>query len=45
VTKDFKAIIRMNLIKNSKIMLEDMDLIEKAFGPDISLLKGKTARK
>ena len=35
----------MNLIKNSEITLEDVDLAEKTFGPNISLLKGKTTRK
>ena len=44
-TKDLKAIIRMNLIKNSKIILEDVDLTEKIFGPNIGLLKSKTTRK
>jgi hypothetical protein len=30
---------------NSKIPSEDMDLIEKVFSSNISLLKSKTARK
>ena len=44
-TEDFKAMIRMNLIKNLKITTENVTLIEKAFGPDIGPLKGKTTRK
>ena len=34
-TQDFKAMIRMNLIKNSKVTTEDINLAEKAFGPDV----------
>ena len=44
-TKDLNTVIRINLIKNSKIISEDMDLVEKAFGSDISSLKGETTRK
>ena len=35
----------MNLIKNSKIMSEYADLVEKVFGPNIGPLKGETTRK
>jgi len=40
--KDFKAIITMNCIKNNPVTIEDIDIAEKTFGPDIGALKGKT---
>ena len=44
-TQDLKAIIRMNLIKNMEITTEDVNLAEKAFGPDVGSMKGKSTRK
>ena len=44
-TQDSKAIIRMNLVKNSEITTEDVNLAEKAFGPDVGAIKGKTTRR
>jgi hypothetical protein len=41
---DFKAIIRMNAIKNNPITLEDIKIAENIFGPDVGSLKGKTTR-
>ena len=35
----------MNLIKNSEITTEDVNLAEKVFSPDIGSLKSKTTRK
>ena len=43
-TKDLKAMRKMNLIKNSKITTADINLAEKAFGPDVGEIKGKTTR-
>jgi hypothetical protein len=43
-TKDFKAIITMNAIKNLPVTIDDVNLAEKIFGPDIGALKGKTTR-
>ena len=43
-TQDFKAMIRMNLIKNLKVTTADINLAEKAFGPDVGEIKGKTTR-
>ena len=43
-TKYFKAMFRMNLIRNSEITTEDINLIEKAFGPDDGAIKCKTTR-
>ena len=44
-TQDFKAMIRMNLIKNNRVTTKDVILAEKAFGPDVGELKGKTTRR
>ena len=43
-TTDLKSMLRMNLIKNSEITSEDVNLAEKVFGPDVGALKGKTTR-
>ena len=37
--------IRMNLIRNEKVTTEDINLAEKAFGPDIGAIKAKTTRQ
>jgi hypothetical protein len=37
--------IRMNLIKNNVVTTEDVNLAMKAYGPDISGIKGKTTRQ
>ena len=42
--KDFKAIIKGNMIKNCPVTIEDINVCEKVFGPDIYTLKGKTVR-
>ena len=42
--QDFKAMIRMNLIKNARITTNDIILAEKAFGPDVGEIKAKTTR-
>ena len=34
----------MNLIKDIEITPKDLDLVEKAFGPDAGNIKGKTAQ-
>ena len=39
---DFKAIIKMNAIKDCPITLQDIDIAEQIFGKDINTLKGKT---
>ena len=42
--KDYKAIIRMNMIRNCPVTEEDINIAEKIFGKDISTLKGKSVR-
>ena len=42
--RDFKAIVRMNAISNCPITVEDINIAEKVYGPDIGSLKGKTTR-
>ena len=39
-----KAIIQINLIKNNSVTKEDIDLVGKTFGPNVSTIKGKTTR-
>ena len=43
--EDFKAIIKINAIKNNPVTTDDILLAEKIFGPDIGTLKGKTTRR
>ena len=43
--ENFKALLKMNVIKNCPVTVEDVTMAEKIFGPDISNLKGKSTRK
>ena len=38
-TQEFKTMICMNLIKNTKITKKDIDMAEEAYGPDIGAIK------
>jgi hypothetical protein len=42
---DLLAILRMNLVKNNPVTIEDVKLAKKIFGPDIGALKGKKTRR
>jgi len=42
---NFKNLLRMNVIKNCPVTLEDIKTAEAIFGPAMSTLKGKTTRK
>jgi hypothetical protein len=42
--KDFKNMVRSNMIKNCPITLSNIAAANKIFGPDVASLKGKTTR-
>jgi hypothetical protein len=39
---NFKSLLRMNVIQNCPVTVEDVNISEKIFGPDMSSLKGKS---
>ena len=43
--ENFKLLLRMNTIKNCPVTVEDVSIVEKIFGPDMSSLKGKSTRR
>ncbi|KAL7556597.1 hypothetical protein ACA910_003488 [Epithemia clementina (nom. ined.)] len=43
--KDFKMIVQSKVIRNNLVTVEDIDLADQIFGPDIGSLKGKLIRK
>ena len=42
---DLKRILKMNGIANCPITLDDVDIAEQIYGPDVASLKGKTTRR
>mgnify|MGYP002176679840 FL=1 len=42
---NFKSLLRMNIIKNCPVTVDDINIAEKIFGPDVSSLKGKSTRQ
>ena len=42
---NLKLIIRQNIIKNCPVTVEDVDVAELIFGPDLGTLKGKSTRR
>ena len=44
-TRNFKFILRQNLIRNCPVTVEDVNIAEKIYGPDVGSLKGKTTRQ
>jgi hypothetical protein len=44
IIQNNKAIIWMNTFKNCPVIVADVDLAEKIFGPDLGTIKGKSTR-
>jgi hypothetical protein len=42
--ENFKSLLRMNIIKNFPVTVEDVNIADTIFGPDVSSLKGKSTR-
>jgi hypothetical protein len=42
---NFKLLLRMNVIQNCPVTVEDVNISEKIFGPDMSSLKVKSTRR
>ena len=45
IIRDFKAMIKNNMLLNCSVTIEDIDNCIDVFGPDIHVLKGRTVRK
>ena len=45
MVENFKALLHMNAIQNCPVMVEDVKIAERIFGPDMSSLKGKSTRR
>jgi hypothetical protein len=43
--RDFKHVIQTKQIKNCPVTIEDINISEKIFGPDVYATKGKTTRE
>ncbi len=43
--KDLKQIVQANLLKDSPVTAQDVDVALKIWGPSVALLKGKTVRR
>jgi hypothetical protein len=43
--KDFKNMVRANMIMNCAVTNSDIHNADKLFGPDLALLKGKTVQQ
>jgi hypothetical protein len=44
-TNNFQSLLRMNIIQSCPVTVEDVNISEKIFGPDMSSLKGKSTRR
>ena len=43
--KNFKSLLKANMIKNCPVTIEDVNIAEKIFRPSMSSLKGKSTRR
>ena len=43
--RNLKMTIRQNIIQNFAVVIEDIEIAEKIFGPDVSNLKGRIKRQ
>ena len=43
--KDYKSLVRYGLLKNMPVTIDDINIAEEIFGPDLSALQGKSTRK
>ena len=42
--ENFKSLLQMNIIKNCPVTVEDVNIADQIFGPNMSSLKGKSTR-
>ena len=43
-SRNLRMPIRQNIIQNFPVTVEDIEIVEKIFGPDVSTLKGRATR-
>ena len=43
--RNLKTMIRQNIIQNFLVRVEDIEIAQKIFGPDVSILKERTTRQ
>ena len=43
--ENFKKVLQQNLIKNCPVTLEDVEIAEDIFGPDILALRGRSTQR
>ena len=42
--ENFKNILHQNIIKNCPVTVEDVNIAERIFGPDVAAIKGRATR-
>ena len=43
--ENFKQLLRQNIIEDCPVTIDDVNIAEKIFGPDVGAMKGKTTRR